>query len=461
MAVNAYDAQAAVLGSLLIDPEHLAGEIMQRLRPEDFGDSSLRSLFGAARELWLEQKKIDPITLLDRAGAAYGELVADVLRLTPTSANWESYCGIVKNNARLAKLQGVAARILSCEKAEEARELLLGAQSLLIQRETVRTYSYRDMLNGLLDRLQDDTPPDFLDWSFPQLNELLFIKRGRFVVIGAESSVGKTALSLQLARGIALKGKRVGFFSLETDHDDAIDRGAANAADVRLSDIKQKKVDKLQFGRIVEEFRKNGDAPLDLIEAAGCTVEEIRAKTLAERYDVIFIDYVQLISSAGDGSTEQVRTISMGLHTLALQLNVTVVGLSQVTPPEKDKKGQRRQLRKEDLRESKQLGIDAEAVLLLDLTDPNDYRSPRVLIVDKNKDGPPGRMLLNFDAKHMRFTYQAPFEGPEAEAARERNEKMDRNRAERREAESAKSRTAIEGQAVFEDLPDDGETLPF
>ena len=50
-------------------------------------------------------------------------------------------------------------------------------------------------------------------------------------------------------------------------------------------------------------------------------------------------------------------------------------------------------------------------------------------------------MLLNFDAKHMRFTYQAPFEGPEAEAA--------------------KSRTAIEGQAVFEDLPDDGETLPF
>ena len=461
MAVSAYDAQAAVLGSLLLDPEHLAGEIMQRLRPDDFSDSSLRSLFTAARELWLEQKRIDPVTLLDRAGAVYRELVTEILQLTPTAANWSSYCAIVKNNARLAQLRGVALRILECEKADEARDILLDAQSLLLQREKMRIYSYRDMLNEQLDRLQDQTPPDFLDWNFPQLNARLFIKQGRFVVLGAESSVGKTALSLQLARGIALKGKRVGFFSLETDHYDAIDRSTANAADIKLANIKQKKVDRRMIGRIIEEFKQNADAPLELIEAAGYTVDEIRATTLAKRYDVIFIDYVQLISSSGDGSTEQVRRISMDLHTMATQLGVTVVGLSQVTPPEKNKKGERRRLRKEDLRESKQLGMDAEAVLLLDLTDPDDYRSPRVLIIDKNKDGPPGQMLLDFDAQHMRFTYQPPFEGPEAEAARERNAVMDRNRAERREKDASKARTAIDGQAVFEDLPDDGDVLPF
>lgn len=459
MAVSNFDAQAAVLGSLLIDPEHLAGAIMQRLRPEDFSVGELRSLFTAARELWLDQKRIDPVTLLDRAGAVYRETVTRILQQTPTAANWESYCSIVKNNARLEKLRGVALRILDCEKADEARDLLLGAQGLLAQRESIRIFSYRDMLNGQLDRLQDETPPDFLDWGFPQLNELLFIKQGRFVVIGAESSVGKTALSLQLARGIALKGKRVGFFSLETDHDDAIDRSTANAADVKLANIKQKRVDGTMLGRIIEEFKKHGDAPLDLIEAAGCTVEEIRAITLMRQYDVIFVDYVQLISSNGDGSTEQVRTISMGLHTLALQLGVTVVGLSQVTPPEKDKKGQRRPLRKEDLRESKQLGIDAEAVLLLDLTDPNDYSSPRVLIVDKNKDGPPGRMLLRFDALYMRFSYLPPFEDEAQAAARERNATMDRNRAERREKDAAKARTQVDGQ-IFEDLPDD-EPLPF
>lgn len=463
MAVSAYDAQTAVLGSLLLDPEHLAGEIMHRLRTEDFTDGSLRSLYTAARELWLDQKRIDPVTLLDRAGKAYGDLVAEVLQQTPTAANWESWCGIVKNNARLAQLRGVAMQILDCEKAEEARELLLDAQGLLTQRETVRIFSYRDMLNGLLDRVQDGTPPDFLDWGFEQLNELLTIKQGRFVVIGAESSVGKTALALQLARTVAAGGKRVGFFSLETDHDDAVDRLAANAADVQLGLIKHKRLNRDAIGRIIGEFKKNGEIPLELIEAAGCSVEEIRAITLMRRYDVIFIDYVQLITaSSGDGSSEQVRRISMDLHTMATQLGVTTIGLSQVTPPEKDKKGQRRPLRKEDLRESKQLGNDAEAVLLLDLTDLNDYQSPRVLIVDKNKDGAPGRMLLKFEARNMRFVYQPPYVGPEQEAADARNAVMDKHRAEEREREAAKTRTAIDGQgSVSEELPDNGEVLPF
>ena len=90
MAVNAYDAQAAVLGSLILD-ESLHGEIFRRLRPEDFTDGSLRSLYAAARELWLDQKRIDPVTLIDSAGAAYGELLGTVLQQTPTAANWESW----------------------------------------------------------------------------------------------------------------------------------------------------------------------------------------------------------------------------------------------------------------------------------------------------------------------------------------------------------------------------------
>ena len=462
MAVNAYDAQAAVIGSLLLEPEQLAGEIMQRLRPDDFADGSLRSLFAAARELWLEQARIDPVTLLDKAGSAYHDLIAQVLELTPTAANWESYAGIVKNNARLTKLRGVALRILDCEKADEARDLLLDAQGLLAQRESIRIFTYRDMLNGQLDRLQDQTPPDFLDWGIPHLNEILTIKQGRFCVIGAESSVGKTAFALQLARNMAISGKRVGFYSLETDHDDAVDRMTANSSDIHLRNIKHKRLDRFAIGRIVDEFKKNGELPLELIEAAGCSVEEIRATTLMRRYDVIFVDYVQMIPGKGENVSSQVRSVSIALHAMSQQLGVTVIGLSQVTPPDTDRNGNRRELNKSDLRESGQLGNDAEAVLLLDLTDLKDYRSPRKLIIDKNKDGAPGRMLLNFDAPHMRFTYLPPFEGPDREAARERNEKMDQRRQERREKEAAKAKTSIEGQgSVFEELPDDGEVLPF
>ena len=405
MAVNAYDAQAAVIGSLLLEPERLAGEIMQRLRPDDFSDGSLRSLFAAARELWLEQARIDPVTLLDKAGSAYHDLIAQVLQLTPTAANWESYAGIVKNNARLTKLRGVALRILDCEKADDARGLLLDAQGLLAQRESIRIFTYRDMLNGQLDRLQDQTPPDFLDWGFEQLNELLTIKQGRFCVIGAESSVGKTALALQLARQVAMSGKKVGFFSLETDHDDAVDRMSANAADIPLGNIKHKRLDSFAIGRIVDEFKKHGELPLELIEAAGCTVEEIRATTLMRRYDVIFIDYVQLITaSKGDGSSEQVRQISIDLHTLSQQLGVTVIGLSQITPPDKSSS---RRVTKDDLRESRQLKQDADAILIMTPAEDGN-KLLRELTVDKNKDGASGRLLLNFDPKHMTFTYATP-----------------------------------------------------
>lgn len=463
MAVSARNAQAAVIGSLLLEPEKLSGEIMQRLRPEDFTDASLRNLFAAARELYLDQTPIDPVTLLAKAGSAYHELMGQIIDATPTAVNWRSYAEIVKNQAQLQQLREIARQVLDCEKAEDARDLLLKAQGTLAQRPTMRTYSYRDMLNGLLDRVQDQTPPDFLDWGIAQLNEILTIKQGRFVVLGAESSVGKTAFALQLARNMAIRGKRVGFYSLETDHDDAVDRLAANAADVALGNIKLKRIDRRMLGSLVNEFKENGAALLELIEAAGCTVAEIRAHALMRRYDVIFIDYVQLITaSEGKESSEQVRRISIDLHTLSQQLGVTVIGLSQVTPPQKNNSGDRRELRKEDLRESKQLGNDAEAVLLLDLTNLNDYGSLRKLIIDKNKDGPPGRVLLSFDPRHMRFTYQPPYVGPGQEAADARNAVMDANRAKRREKEAAKARTSIDGQgSVFAELPDDGDALPF
>ena len=151
----------------------------------------------------------------------------------------------------------------------------------------------------------------------------------------------------------------------------------------------------------------------------------------------------------------------MGLHTLALQLGVTVVGLSQVTPPPKNQKGQRPPLSKENLRESHQLIHDAEAILILDLTDLSDFGSNRMLKIDKNKDGPCGKMLLGFDARHMRFYYVPPYEDPDQLAADKRNAVMDQNRADRKAKEAAKSKTAIKDQgSIFEGRPDDGP-LPF
>ena len=145
---------------------------------------------------------------------------------------------------------------------------------------------------------------------------------------------------------------------------------------------------------------------------------------------------------------------------MAQQLGCTIVALSQVTLPQtKNKDGKRPTIDKHSLRESRQLTNDADLILLLDLADPDFPTGPRVLKVAKNKDGPLGGMYLAFDPEHMRFKpgrppmpTGAPIPSKEELAADEarRNEKKPKPRPEK-----------IDGQGTFEDLPDDGEPIPF
>lgn len=460
-AQAAIEAQQAVIGCLLIDGEKLSGEIMRRIRAEDFTDPAFRTLFTACRELWSDLQPVDPVIVLDKVGDAYKDTIREAIIATPSSASWESYCRITADYARLSRLRDLAFRVLDCDRADEAREILLQAEGLLAQRESIKITPFREMAADFLNRMEDKTPKDFLDWGFPALNERLFITQGRFVVLAAESSVGKTALALQMSMGLAKSGKRVGFFSLETSQEDAADRIFANRGNVALPDIKRRRLRLEDMQRLLTAAKVDRDAPYDLIEAAGCTVDDIRATTIMRQYDVIFVDYVQLIQAKGDQPSEQVRAVSIGLHTMALQLGCTVVGLSQVTPPQKNQKGERPELSKENLRESHQLIHDGEAILLMDLTDLKDYNSNRILKVDKNKDGPCARMILHFDARHMRFDYVPPYEDESITAARKRNEKMDANRAERQRKAEARRGPAVAGQTSMEELPDDGEALPF
>ena len=458
MDLNA--AQAGVIGSLLVAPT-LAGEIFPRVQAEDFSDTALRTLFAALRELWLEQKAIDPVILLDRVGAAYTETVEAAMKATPSSAAWADYCEIVRSQAQLRGLQAAALRILESGSAEDARRALRDAEGLIADRESARIHSYREMAQDFLARMDDKKDPDYLDFGFPQLNAQLSISQGRFVVLAAESSVGKTALALQLGLGIARRGKRVGFFSLETSAPDAMDRIVAQTAEVPLPAIKHKRIGDDYARAITGELEKSYELPFELIEAAGSSVADLRALTLAQRYEVIFVDYVQLLQAEGESPAQQVRAISMDLHRMSQQLGVTVIGLSQVTPPPKDAKGRRPELSKENLRESHQLIHDAEAILILDLTDLKDYGSTRVLKVDKNKDGPCCRMLLRFDARHMRFVYQPPVRDPEDIAAAERAAVKDRNREERNEKNTQKRREREAQESAFREMEGGEEELPF
>lgn len=426
--------QQAVIGALLIDPEPVAPLIMDRLQPEDFRSPELRHLFEAAREIYLEHRPLDAVTVVDRAGEAYAGLVADLMRNTPTAANVEEYTALLLQQAKHDRLKALAWEILDTPSFDEARDALGKSYSLLLDQPHRRASSLYEMIERYCDRMNDPAPPNYLDWGMEKLNKVASISPGRFVILGADSSVGKTALALQFAQYMGLHGRRVGFYSYETSRDDAVDRILANIADVNLPRTKKKALTKNDWLRVAEAADRAYKAGLDVIEAAGWTVEDVQIDILAHRYDVAFLDYVQLVPAGFIGDpTREVRQVSMALHTMAQRLGVTVVALSQVTLPEKPANGKRRTITRNDLRESKQLKNDADAIFLLDLSDPDDPKSRRVLKVDKNKDGKCGAFELDFFPENMRFI------------------PVSKNDADKPNPD----------QVHFEELDDDKEPLPF
>lgn len=439
-------AQSAVLGSLLIDPEHVAGLVFSTARAEHFGDPAMRHVFEAARGLWQERQPVDPVTVLSAAGGAYRQLVEDCMRLTPTAANVESYLALIRDASKLHTIRSAAMAIAASDDLNAAAEAYEDLGSRLRDLDQFEDQSLEELIGRWCDRMQDGTEPDYLHFGIEQLDRLLNVGRGKFVILAADSSVGKTALALQFAYHMAEQGKKVGFFSLETDADTLTDRLLAEAqtAAVELPRSKRKQLRAEDYRRATGVAMRETAKRIRILNRFR-SVEQIRGRTVMRGFDVVFVDYVQLLEAPGRERWDIVTNISIGLHRMAQELGVTVVGLSQITPASKDRKTAPS---KDDLRESRQLKHDADVILIMSLSSEG-AGTFRELQVAKNKDGPLGRMLLDFDPEHMSFAYRAP------ETASEVGRSL---RAEGRKAK----RRAVEGQESFAELPDgEGGELPF
>ena len=402
--LNAWEqAQYSVIGSLLRAPDEWAGEIFQSATPAMFGNKALRHVFEAAREIWSAGTPVDPVTLGAKAGKEYSQTIVDCVNLTPTAVNCGAYLKILQEQARLSAMQVEALSISTAETVEDATESYEKIGKLLAATEDIEDYSLTEMIGMYLDRMNDPTPPDYLHFGMDRLDSALAVTPGMFLIIGADSSTGKTALALQFAVHIAKAGKRVGFFSLETPQEPLQNRilSQHQLAGIPVPSSQQKKLTDEDYTRAAQAGILSQDIPLRVIRKAN-TLEKIRARTLQRRFEVIFIDYVQLIDVQGKERFDVVTRISMGLHRMAQELGIVIVGLSQVTPPEKGKKVK---LTVDDLRESRQLKQDADIVLLMTkATGKDDPPEARILEVAKNKDGRRPKLRLNFDPTHMTFT---------------------------------------------------------
>ena len=134
----------------------------------------------------------------------------------------------------------------------------------------------------------------------------------------------------------------------------------------------------------------------EIVAAAGWTVEQVKAKAIQSKAEVIYIDYLTLIKSDGKNKLEQTTNISIAIHTMAQQCGFTVIALSQLN------RGGEKELDMTALRESGQIEQDADCILLLQSTDPKEPCADRELIIAKNTEGDVGKLSLAYDGTHQK-----------------------------------------------------------
>lgn len=401
------EAQYAVLGSALID-ERVVPKVMSETTETDY-TGPCKNVYLTMRNLFLGNKTVDVISVSSAMGENYRSFLAQLMDITPTAANVEHYIALCKERARVLELRSVAQDLMQSDDIDTARTLIEKANSVLADNQRSNIADMAGAMRLFMDI--KTTEAKYLTWPLSVLNRYLFVRQGKFVILGAEPSVGKTAFALQCAWHWA-RDHKVGFFSFETSPEELFDRLMAYAVGVPMRNIKKGKLTEPEWERIAAATPQVVSRNLELIPASGYTTADIRAKILERRYQLVIVDYLQLVSSRGSSRYEQVTNISIDLHNIAQGLGVMVMALSQLSRSDDN-----RTPKNSDLRESGQLEQDADVIMMLNLKDKNHPDGHRFLTITKNKVGECRQTELVFDGKFQAFA--RPGENKQSEMVQE------------------------------------------
>lgn len=407
------DAERAVIGAMLIDPS-VVRPALSRVKEADFLNPVNRLIFQGFRALFREGVEADAFTVRDKVGAEHSAYMAELMEVTPTAANWTAYADAMSQQAALRRIWTLADGLKQVQTLDDCRPLCAQLERQLTDGTEVASWTMADMAEDFCTAQDPAAPkPKYIDYGLDILRGKTYTKPGDVVIIGGYPSDGKTALALQMAYRMAADYK-VGFFSLETDRAKLRDRLMSNVAQIEFDRIKTRTLTEEDWRAVAAKSSDMEGRKLTVVEASGMTATDIQSLSLAYSFDVIFLDYVQLVTPETDPRTprhEQMATISRQLHTFAQKSRTLVVELAQLSRP--DKASGWRAPVMSDLKESGQFEQDADMIFMIyrpnpkkgedgaPALDPNLYRSFKIA---KNKEGPRGTWLLAFDGPKQTFS---------------------------------------------------------
>lgn len=457
----ALEAEYAVLGSMLIDAGTVPA-VLSRIEPQDFAGEDNRRVFEAIRGMFRSGVSVDAITVAGRLGWAESKekraYLAELLEVTPTSANIREYCDILHELALLRMFREYAAQIVTASRLEDCRAPLTAMTEAFHAGQRLEAWTIGDMLADFATRMGTTEPREYITIGIGPIDQHTYLERGDMVMLGGSPSDGKTALALTMAYHMSA-ALNVGFYSLETGHEKLEDRLVSSGFQISFDAIKKGTMTEEDWRSFAENLPDAEKRRLTVLRASGMTADQIAGSSRARGFDVIFIDYGQLITPVNVGHTtraEQMAEVSRTLHTFAQTTKTLVVLLLQLTRQERGSKRERDMF---DLGESSQFEKDADLVLLLyrppegthfiegdkdsEVLDPN---TTRILRIAKQKEGRRTRLPLAFDGDHQSFYVLS---------------ENVYNAIRRTTREVRKKREEVEGQAFIELSGRAEEDMPF
>ena len=387
------NTQKVLLGALLAQPD-LAPYSLPDLDVEHFAPD-VQPVFAAVSGFWNSTGTLDAVQICERypdlktaVMGCFDEWSAECVRAT--RPNVEKWTQLVLEQAALTKFQSLAFQAgSSLTTFADLPDLYSKmGEALTLDREDQDFKPIGELVDNYVRKLNEK--PKYIPSGIPVLDKHLHLAPGNLFIIGGRPSAGKTALSLQMACEMARRGLRVCYFSLETGPDTLAARIIANRLAVPLADVKSKTVPQSDLDSLADLHK----LPLFIRSASGKGTGWIKAQAQRMKAQVIFIDYLQLLTaSKAKDRYQQITSISIALHELAQTTGILVVALAQL-----NRNAAHASPSTADLKESGQLEQDADAILLLS-ADKEEYQA----ILAKNKEGKIGEIPLTFDKTRQRF----------------------------------------------------------
>ena len=423
------EAERAVVGSMIMDTDAIAAA-SEIITGEDFYQRQYGVLFDSMVELYSEGKPVDLVTLQDilktkdvPAELTSVEFISGLINDVPTSVNIRHYARTVAEKATLRRLIKANEEIANtCYLAKEPVDDILDMTEKkifdLLQKKSADDFvPIQDVVLSVIDKIEmaarhkgtvTGIATGFYDLDYKTSG----LQSSDLILIAARPSMGKTAFVLNLAQNIAIKSKvPTAIFSLEMSKDQLVNRILSMESKVDSQMIRTGNLNTGDWEKLIESAGVISDAPLFIDDTPGITISELRSKCrkykLEKGLGLVIIDYLQLMN--GNRRTEsrqqEISDISRALKSLARELDVPVIALSQLSRACEQRPDHRPML--SDLRESGAIEQDADVVMFIYRDDyynkDTEKKNISEIIIAKQRNGPIGTVELVWLPNYTKF----------------------------------------------------------